>query len=92
MYRNTDLPDNTLVQISLTIRQVKIIDRLVENDLVEIEQFTGENIFKETELQQLMDVFFPILKIKETREENIARLKGIWSQEEIDRAIEIGAL
>jgi len=92
MYRNTDLPDSTIVQVSLSIGQIRIVDRLVSKDLQQVEFGSGENVFEENELQRLNDVLWPILKIEMSREERIERLKGIWTQDEIDRAIEIGAL
>lgn len=72
-YRNTDVPDSTIVQVSLTIKQVKALDKLAELDLAEAETY-GISTFPKRELQRLIDVFHPIINIPLTEAEEQAKL------------------
>lgn len=85
-YRHTDVPDSTTVQITLSVKQVKQLNQLAELDLVEAETY-GISAFPESELQRLIDVFWPILHIKLTEAEAQAKAhesRRKWANSELN--------
>lgn len=85
-YRNTDAPDDSTVQVTLTIGQIKQLDKLVDSDLANAEQH-GESMVPEKELQRLTNIFWPFLRIKLTEEEEIAHIKQLriqWARDELE--------
>lgn len=86
----TDKPDSEVVQVSLTIKQVKALERLVSCDLVDAEQY-GESMIPEKDLQRLCDALWEHLHIpltpdelaadhEQARERNLAANKA-WEDE-----------
>lgn len=85
-YQPTAAKDATVVSITLTVGQVKTLNRLVECDLVDAEQF-GESMVPEKELQRLIDVFWPVLNIRLTPEEEKAHSEALriqWAKDELE--------
>jgi hypothetical protein len=83
-YRITDAPDSTIVDLKLTIGQLKILDKLVDYELADAER--GESSYEEEPLQRLVDKFWQHLHIPLTEEEQRARwteLRRKWANEEL---------
>jgi hypothetical protein len=84
-YRNTELPDKTPVQLTLTLGQVKILEQLVNTELAEVEMHDGSP-FEEKPLQRLLDLFWPHLYIQLTETEEQAKaddLRRQWANAEL---------
>lgn len=64
----TDKPGFEKVQVTLTINQLRILDRLVSSDLDEAETF-GESMATAKDLQKLCDVLWSHLYVPLTPEE-----------------------
>ena len=55
-YRTTDAPDDSQVEITLTIGQMKILDQLVGLELGDAER--GTSPYEERPLQRLCDILW----------------------------------
>lgn len=63
-----DKPDFEVVQVSLTIKQLKLLEQLAEEELEQAAMF-GEAIAPEKELQRLCDTLWENLNIPLTPDE-----------------------
>ncbi|PKO91661.1 MAG: hypothetical protein CVU15_08590 [Betaproteobacteria bacterium HGW-Betaproteobacteria-1] len=76
-YRTNDAPDSKKVRIELTMRQVKMLERLAQTTLQEVMDFGEYDGFTAKALEKLCDRFWDITHIPMTPEEEEAAT-GDW--------------
>ncbi len=73
-------PDAKKVTLNLTLGQVRLLEKLVESTLADVEEFGEYEGIKEKALQKLCDKFWAITRIQLTSEEEKARIDA-WKKE-----------
>jgi hypothetical protein len=71
-YRKNDSPSKTKYQVTLTLEQLRLIDKLTECELREIENFGPNELYDRNELEKVLDAIWPYLNIELSAEEQNA--------------------
>jgi hypothetical protein len=73
-------PDADIINLTMTLGQLRLLDKLVGVELAEIETYGEiENGFKAKDLQNLTDLFWDYVQIPRTAEEHQAWIDS-WSK------------
>lgn len=70
--------DDEIVSVTLSMKHIRLLDKLVDEELSEAEM--GTTYHCEKSLQSLADVFFNLTRIKLSPEQEAASLKA-WAQQ-----------
>ncbi|MBS4015511.1 MAG: hypothetical protein KGZ86_03645 [Candidatus Latescibacteria bacterium] len=73
-------PDSTKVTLTLNLGQVKLLEKLVDSTLADVEEFGEYEGVKKKALETLWDQFWKITRVPLTPEEEKARMDA-WKKE-----------
>ena len=71
-YKSNDAPDNQKVSITLSMGQVRYLDKLIGSALSDVEEYGEDEFYKSKPLQKLCDVFFPLVNTEMSEAEQTA--------------------
>lgn len=71
-YRKNESPGKTKYQITLTLDQLRLIDKLTSSELSEIENFGPNEVYDHKQLEKLIEAIWPCLYIELSQEEQNA--------------------
>lgn len=79
-YRTNDAPDSKKVTLNLNLGQVRLLEKLVDSTLADVEEFGEYDGITGKALQKLCDRFWAITRIQLTPEEEKAPIDA-WKKE-----------
>ena len=75
-YKKNEAPDSEKVTLTMTMGQVRFLDRMVGMALHDVAEFGEDEFNKEKPLQKLTDVFSLILDIEMSEAEQLAHTEA----------------
>ncbi len=79
-YKSNDADPNSIIQLSLTLRQIRLLDKLVSEELSAVEY--GESKTDEKSLQSLIDAFFDHVHERKSEAERVQEQKAFLADVE----------
>jgi hypothetical protein len=75
-YKKNDAPDSKKVTLTMSMGQVRFLDKMIDLALADVEEFGEDEFNKAKPLQKLCDVFSSITNIEMSEAEQLAHTEA----------------